>query len=181
MSTPLAPSDAPAPGRRQDGRGWRLAGFALAAVAGTGLAGWMIAGYLHRPHASALDELSPAASGGAAGAPRDLASEHYNAVLQVRLKGEQGEMVAVGTLLARKLTLTLTDAAGRSYAEVFDRVGLWAIEVPPGAYLIPLEQPDLAHWKWTLKGEALRVIPGKGYGVDFAAGRVNPTLDLLLQ
>lgn len=178
-----ASSRAPADGPRT-GHGFMRAGaLALVAVGGVALAGWMIHAYLTRPQAAAPESMDGLGTAGPAPSPSpsDLSADHYNAVLQVRLKDEHGAQAAVGTVLARKLTLTLTDVEGRTYAEVFDRVGLWAIEVPPGAYVIPFEQPDLAHWKWLLTGDTLRTIAGKGYAVTFTAGRVNPTIDLLLQ
>jgi len=183
---PLNGGEGVPPGPRETARrgtrgGLRAAVVVLVSASGIALAGWMIAAYLARPQAVAPEMPDPPAGAQAARAAADLASDHYNAVLQVRLKDERGEASAVGTLLARKLTLILTDAAGRTYAEVFDRVGLWAIEVPPGAYLIPFDQSDLAHWKWSLAGDALRKVAGKGYAVTFTAGRVNPTIDLLLQ
>jgi len=171
----------PGAGRNPGGRATRMLLPVLAGLAGLLLAGWMITAYLRRPQSGSLEDTL--AQGGAPGsaAPSNLAADRYNAVLQVRVKGAHGEMVAVGTNLPRKLTLTLHDAAGNTYAEVFDRVGLWAIEVPPGTYVIPRDQPDLAHWTWVLTGEGVVPVPGKGYSVAFAAGRVNPTIDLLLQ
>jgi len=176
-----APPGPPGAAGRGHRSGLGAAVVVLVAAVGIALAGWMIASYLARPQASAPDVAEPLSGPQAARSPADLAADHYNAVLQVRLKDEHGALAAVGTMLARKLTLTLTDAAGRTYAEVFDRVGLWAIEVPPGGYVIPFDQPDLAHWKWSLAGDALQKIAGKGYAVTFTAGRVNPTIDLLLQ
>lgn len=195
MNTPSDGSDpgsGPGPGAPEGtppasrpGTGTRLPAIAaaLAALAGLALAGWMIAAYLHRPRENAFDASRPAAvpSSGGAADPAALAADRYNAVLQVRVQGPGGEMSPVGTTLARKLTLALHDAEGHVYAEVFDRVGLWAIEVPPGAYVIPFEQPDLTNWKWTLAGDGITRVAGKGYAVTFAAGRMNPTIDLLLR
>ena len=169
-------------------RGVRTAGVALVAVAGSALAAWVIAGYLGRATLLPGAAVTPTPETGTVptpppgvGAPTasDLVKQQYNAVLRVQVQDEHGVQAAVGTALPRRLTIVLQDSDGRKYAEQFDRVGIWAIEVPPGTYVIPRDQPDLAGWKWTLTGEGLT--PGAtGTSVTFVAGRMHPPIDLTL-
>ena len=157
----------------------RNAWLALAAGAAVALA---LAGLaLHRLAGSAT---MPVPSGPMAPpirppGPRELVSQKYNVVLQVRAHDDHGVAQPVGTTLPRMLQLVLTGQDGTAYAEPFDKVGLWAVEVPPGTYTIARVQEGLGAWKWTLSGDGLKRT-GDGWTATFAAGTMNPQLDLLL-
>jgi len=115
-------------------------------------------------------------------APSDpLAQGNYNVVLQVHAKDPSGGMAPVGTTLPRRLTLKFQNEKGQTLLENFDRVGLWAIDMPAGTYWIPLKQDELGEWKWKVAGENLARDGEKGWKFSVAAGTVNPMIELTLQ
>jgi hypothetical protein len=110
-----------------------------------------------------------------------MAKGSYNVVLQVRAQDPSGGLATVGTTLPGRLTLKFVDAEGKTYLEKFDRVGLWAIEMPAGIYWIPSAQDGLGEWKWKVSGETLARDGAKGWKFTLAAGTVNPMIELLLK
>jgi len=116
----------------------------------------------------------------AAAANPELAKGTFNVVLQVRAKDPSGGMASVGTTLPSRLLLSFSDADGKSYAEYFDRVGLWAIEMAPGTYHIPADQPGLGEWKWKVSGEGMTNEGKKGWRFTLKPGDIHPMIDLLL-
>lgn len=164
----------------------RRAGLAAGLALGLALGGWAAWRHLARrpvvaPPDGALAD-GQAGPGGPVRQPTstDLLASKYNAVLQVRTNDAQGTPQAVGTMLPRHCTLVFTDATGRQYAEQFDRVGLWAIEIPPGPYRIPVDQPGLGEWHWKLSGDGLRRAGPGGWVITIEKEKMNPTVDLLL-
>lgn len=163
-------------------RAWLAAGVAATVALG----GWAVwrsvrARPASAPPAGGLpDGVGPGAGPAREPSASDLLASRYNAVLQVRCHDAQGEPQPVGTALPRRLSLVFQDGEGRAYAEQFDRVGLWAIEFPPGTYVIPASQSGLGEWRWKVSGEGVRRRGGEGWTVTFHAERMNPTIDLLL-
>jgi hypothetical protein len=172
------PSPVP-PAHRARRDAWILGVGAVSAVAAL----WALARFAG-PRTDALPPDLPGGGASAPGAPmpsqEDLVRQNYNLMLQVRANDGEGRPMAVGAVLSRKMEVLLTGANGQPYAQQFDRVGMWAAEIPAGTYTIARDQPGLAKWKWTLSGEGLRPAPGGGWTVTFKSGTMNPMLDLFL-
>jgi len=159
-------------------RGW----WVLAVAAGLGLGGWAAVRTWQAQPAAAppVGAIQPGAGPSRPPTNADLVADKYNAVLQVRARDAGGTDQSVGTALPRRLSLNFTDKDGRDYAEQFDRVGMWAIEIPPGTYRIARDQPGLGGWRWKVAGEGLAGGGAAGWTVTFHAGAMNPLVDLLL-
>jgi hypothetical protein len=169
---PSAPPPSPPPSARRTAA-WL--GGAVALVLALIVVAWRFATPPRAPS-------SPGQAGGPgfAAANPELAKGTFNVVLQVRAEDPAGGTASVGTTLPRRLLLSFADAGGKSYAEYFDRVGLWAIEMEPGTYWIPASQPGLGEWKWKVAGEGLVRDGDKGWRFTLKAGEVHPMIDLLL-
>ena len=122
----------------------------------------------------------PTGAEAAAAANPELAKGVFNVVLQVRAKDPSGGMASIGTTLPRRLLLSFADAEGKTYAEYFDRVGLWAIEMAAGTYWIPAVQVGLGEWQWKVEGEGLVRDGDKGWKFTLKPGDVHSMIDLLL-
>lgn len=188
MSTgPSAPRPEPGPGLpgAAPARSRRDAWILAAGAASTILAIWALARYSGTRAGLAQLPAAPAGSPGAgAGAPvpsqEDLLRQRYNMMLQVRANDGDGKPMPVGAMLPRKMEFVLAGANGQPYAQQFDRVGVWAAEIPAGTYTIAATQPGLGNWKWTLTGDGVRPAPGGGWTVSFKTGTMNPMVDLFL-
>lgn len=183
--TPPAPSPGVIAGagerapRRSRREAWLLAAGAASAI----VAVWALARYGGPRTGLAQLPESPAGAPGA-GAPvpsqEELVRQRYNMMLQVRATDGEGRPMPVGAVLPRRMEFVLTGANGQPYAQQFDRVGIWAVEVPAGTYTIATTQPGLGNWKWKLTGEALRPATGGGWTITFTAGAMQPMVDLAL-
>jgi hypothetical protein len=150
-------------------------GGAVALISVLVFAGWRLTAR-SRPAAGL-----PAPPGtGDTGAPGALAQGNFNVVLQVRAQDPDGGMASVGTTLPHQLSLVFTDGAGKSYVEKFDRVGLWAIEMPAGTYWIAPVQEGLGDWKWKVAGDTVVRDGARGWKFSLVAGTVNPMIELTL-
>lgn len=99
--------------------------------------------------------------------------------VQVRMRGPDGLEVPIGTVLPRQVALKLVGQGEQPYEAQFDRVGVWAMEVPPGEYQVSADQPHLGEWRWTLSGPTVSETP-EGYSVTFDKTRALSTINLLL-
>ena len=161
----------------------RVVALVVAGALGVGFAAWAIGQYLSSQRAvepmgglPSAEAGSPVAGSGREDAP---AGEIVNVHVVVRMRDETGAEVTIGTAIPSQVSLTLKGEDGRPYEARFDRVGVWLMEVPPGTYRVPLDQPELRDWKWTLSGK--NVTPGsQGSTIRLAPGQVPPRIDLLL-
>ena len=155
---------------------WTAGGIVLVAV--LVFAGWKL---------TSRSGLTPSLPGAAAPAAHDdpavaaaMARGKFNVILQVRMRDSGGGMAPVGAVIPSQLTLKFRDAEGRTYLERFDRVGLWAVDVPPGEYWVPPDQDELGEWKWEVSGEGLVRDGAKGWKFALTAGTTHFLIDLLL-
>ncbi len=176
----VPPPLTPAPRPRREA--WLL----VVGAASTILAIWALARYAG---VRRVDDAIPAAvpgagEPGAGGAPlpsqEELLRQRFNMMLQVRANDGDGRPMQVGATLPRKMEFVVTGEGGQPYAQQFDRVGMWAVEIPAGTYTIPAAQPGLGRWKWKVTGDGLRPAPGGGWTLGVKAGTMNPMVDLLL-
>lgn len=170
-----------APSSRSRRDGWLLAAGAVSTV----LVIWALARYAgSRAAGGAIPEGVPGAPASVPGGPlpsqEDLLRQNYNLMLQVRANDGDGRPMPVGAMLPRKMEFLFTGSGGQPYAQQFDRVGMWAVEIPAGTYTIAAAQPGLGKWKWKVTGDLVRPATGGGWTVTLKAGTMNPMVDLLL-
>ncbi len=181
-SEPGGPERPPDPDRARTAV--RTVGIVLVGILGMVFAGWTVMRYLaHR------DSLVPLSGGQAVPGPAEtgVASPTapvsnpnlINVHVMVRVKGESGDELLIGAALPQRVALTLVGEAGQPYEARFDRVGVWAMQVPPGEYKILSQQPDLGKWRWELNGTNVTEAE-EGYMVKFERSEELATLDLLL-
>ncbi len=155
-------------------------GWTILAVAGCGLAAWI-----------AWNALSDRVSGRPATAP-GLVSDPpremdppvspgmVNVRVRVRSFDRSGNEDVIGTRLGERAVLKLAGVNGQPYEAQFDRVGMWAMEIPPGEYVVSREQPSLKRWEWTVSGRDVSDEGAEGYRMTFRVGQA-PTLELVLR
>lgn len=176
MNSPGSEGAAGSPPRRRG----RLVALAVAGAVGIGTVAWTVGQYLSSPGAvpaSSADPSGPPEE--SAGPPVAVTPGMLSVHVAVRVRGGDGEDVAVGTSIPTPVALQISGEDGRQYEARFDRVGVWLMEVPPGVYLAPLEQPELKNWKWKLTGRNVTSGP-EGPVLRFESGGVPPRLELLL-
>ncbi len=182
--TDLPESQAPRTGSTARPRrdAWLLAAGAVSTV----LAIWALARYAgtrtvaNPMPTGAPGESAPGGGGGPLPSQEELLRQNYNLMLQVRADDGDGRPMPVGAVLPSGMQLIFTGAGGQPYAQPFDRVGMWAVEIPAGTYTIATAQPGLGKWKWKLTGDAIRPAAGGGWTIALKAGTMNPMVDLLL-
>lgn len=142
------------------------------------LAVWGVAQYIEylgtrtptRPAGDAADPSQPDATAG-----------QVSARLEVQVLDEKNKEFPVGTPLPRRLMLTMGIPDGQAYSMPFDKVGVWASDVPPGEYLVSLEQEHLGNWRWKLEGKGVKMDDAAGAYRLKIAGREQPlTMKLTL-
>ena len=176
----MALSSGQAGGRRVLSRSWRTAGWFFLMAAGCILAAWFL-----RNAWSGRAADRPASAPGLVREPSPEldpppAPGMVNVRMRVRSFDAAGNEHVVGKELRERVTLKLAGLDGQPYEAQFDRVGMWAMEIPPGEYLIAREQPSLKSWRWTLSGRGVTNEGKKGYRVIFQFGQA-PTLQLVLR
>ena len=154
----------------------RKVALGLLLFLGVAFAFWAIKQALSRRETAAPPPTRAAVSPTAVPA---LAANRLMVHVQVRMRGSDGLEVPIGTTLPRQVALKLLGQGEQPYEARFDRVGVWAMEVPPGEYQVPADQSDLGEWRWTLSGPTVSETP-EGYTVTFDKARALATLNLLL-
>ena len=159
---------------------WPAGGWAILAVAGCGLAAWIVwsalsARVVGRPATGPELVQEP---------PREMdppvSPGMVNVRVRVRSFDRAGNEDVVGKELGQRVILKLAGVNGQPYEAQFDRVGMWAMEIPPGEYIISREQPSLKRWEWAISGREVADEGEKGYRVAFSIGQA-PTLELVLR